>query len=236
MGNHGRNLSRKRIYEPVPSSPSGVIDAYLSSDSSNDSWSVAPEPQLKRKRVEDQSHMRLASLSTVFVGLAKDPHWYRFIIYYLQSIFIDTLGLFSFITIQFNYAASTLFFCCDGLEMLAPFDWGNGEWDLASVDLLLPMKNIFQDYSFDLYNDVASLHVSTLIMPLPRLDGVYAFQLWTGWQWTLCSFFFLFLFFIELKCGEMSWYQQQIVLVDFSYLVFLYLRSLTSLSISILYY
>lgn len=74
MGNRGHNLSRKRIYEPVPSSPSGVIDAYFSSDSSNDSWSVAPEPQLKRKRVDDQSHMRLASLSTIFVGLAKDPH------------------------------------------------------------------------------------------------------------------------------------------------------------------
>ncbi|GFP90584.1 cyclin-d3-2 [Phtheirospermum japonicum] len=51
---HGRNLCRKRKHEPTPGSPSGVIDAYLSSDSSNDSWAVgsssssSPEPLSKR--------------------------------------------------------------------------------------------------------------------------------------------------------------------------------------------
>ncbi|KAL8473028.1 hypothetical protein ACS0TY_030030 [Phlomoides rotata] len=55
------NLSVKRKHELIPSSPSGVIDAYLSSDSSVDSWAV--EPPLKRSRAQDQ-HMRLAPLST----------------------------------------------------------------------------------------------------------------------------------------------------------------------------
>ncbi|GFP78940.1 cyclin-d3-1 [Phtheirospermum japonicum] len=53
---HGRNLCRKRKHAPTPGSPSGVIDAYFSSDSSNDSWAVgsssssssSPEPLSKR--------------------------------------------------------------------------------------------------------------------------------------------------------------------------------------------
>ncbi|KAL3640296.1 hypothetical protein CASFOL_015264 [Castilleja foliolosa] len=55
IDSHGRNLGRKRKREPTPGSPSGVIDAYISSDSSNDSWAVglsssssSPEPLSKR--------------------------------------------------------------------------------------------------------------------------------------------------------------------------------------------
>ncbi|KAH6760245.1 hypothetical protein C2S51_017194 [Perilla frutescens var. frutescens] len=65
----------KRKFESIPSSPSGVIDAYFSSDSSVDSWAVAlsasssPEPLFKRSRAQEQ-HMRLAPLSSVSVGLA----------------------------------------------------------------------------------------------------------------------------------------------------------------------
>nr|BAE06272.1 cyclin D [Scutellaria baicalensis] len=65
----------KRKYESIPSSPSGVIDAYLSSDSSVDSWAVtlsvssSPEPSFKRSKAQDQ-HMRLAPLSSVSLGLA----------------------------------------------------------------------------------------------------------------------------------------------------------------------
>ncbi|PIN25367.1 G1/S-specific cyclin D [Handroanthus impetiginosus] len=73
MDDHGHNLSRKRKHEPIPSSPSGIIDAYFSSDSSNDSWDVAsssPSPLSKRSRAQDQ-HMRLAPLS---VAVANHPH------------------------------------------------------------------------------------------------------------------------------------------------------------------
>ncbi|KAK6128700.1 hypothetical protein DH2020_037550 [Rehmannia glutinosa] len=69
MDDHGRKICHKRKHEPIPSSPSGVIDAYFSSDSSNDSWTVgssmssSPEPLSKRSRAQDQ-HMRLAPLST----------------------------------------------------------------------------------------------------------------------------------------------------------------------------
>ncbi|KAJ9159394.1 hypothetical protein P3X46_024902 [Hevea brasiliensis] len=55
------NKSHKRKYEPIPSSPSGVIDATVfSCDSSNDSWalgsSVSSSPELlfKKSRVQDQ--------------------------------------------------------------------------------------------------------------------------------------------------------------------------------------
>lgn len=57
---HDKNLTRKRKYPSVPSSPSGVIDAYFSSDSSNDSWFVAPlvmsspESAFKRSGSNDQ--------------------------------------------------------------------------------------------------------------------------------------------------------------------------------------
>ncbi|XP_073060510.1 cyclin-D3-3-like [Primulina eburnea] len=65
MDDHGIKLRSKRKNESIPSSPSGVVDAYFSSDSSNDSWafsssvSSSPEPSLKRRRAQDQ-HMKLA--------------------------------------------------------------------------------------------------------------------------------------------------------------------------------
>ncbi|XP_022885769.1 cyclin-D3-3-like isoform X1 [Olea europaea var. sylvestris] len=70
-------LKRKR--KSVPNSPHGVINAYSSSDSSQDSWvisspvSSSPEPLFKRSRARDQ-HMRLAPLSSVSVGVGSTPH------------------------------------------------------------------------------------------------------------------------------------------------------------------
>ncbi|KAL0461815.1 UNVERIFIED_CONTAM: hypothetical protein Slati_0069100 [Sesamum latifolium] len=78
MSEHSRKLGHKRKHEPIPSSPSGVIDAYFSSDSSNDSWAVessvspSPEPLIKRSRAQNQ-HMRLAPLGTLSVGVAHRP-------------------------------------------------------------------------------------------------------------------------------------------------------------------
>lgn len=71
MGNSSYKLcqSLKRKHQSVPGSPSGVIDAYFSSDSSNESWSVAssisssPEPLYKRNKTEDQ-RMTLAPLGS----------------------------------------------------------------------------------------------------------------------------------------------------------------------------
>ncbi|XP_016458493.2 cyclin-D3-2 [Nicotiana tabacum] len=69
----------KRKHQSVPGSPSGVIDAYFSCDSSNDSWSVAssisssPEPQYKRIKTQDQT-MTLAPLSSVSVVVGSSPH------------------------------------------------------------------------------------------------------------------------------------------------------------------
>ncbi|KAL3515307.1 hypothetical protein ACH5RR_022209 [Cinchona calisaya] len=71
--------SLKRKYG-VPSSPSGVIDAFLSSDGSNDSWvltnNVSPspdEPLIKKSRVQEQQ-MKLPSLSRLFVDMIGSPH------------------------------------------------------------------------------------------------------------------------------------------------------------------
>ncbi|KZV18428.1 hypothetical protein F511_19204 [Dorcoceras hygrometricum] len=69
LDGHVHKLGRKRKHASIPSSPSGVVDAYFSSDSSNDSWAFAssasssPKPLFKRSRAQDQ-HMRLASLSS----------------------------------------------------------------------------------------------------------------------------------------------------------------------------
>ncbi|MCD7454995.1 hypothetical protein HAX54_026723 [Datura stramonium] len=72
--------SLKRKHQSVPGSPSGVIDAYFSCESSNDSWSVAssisssPEPQYKKNKAQDQ-HMSLAPLGgTVSVAVGSSPH------------------------------------------------------------------------------------------------------------------------------------------------------------------
>ncbi|KAJ6412980.1 hypothetical protein OIU84_005907 [Salix udensis] len=69
----------KRKYLSSPSSPNGVIDASLSSDSSNDSWAVAssfsssPVPQFKRSRAQVQQ-MRLPSLNRMCVDVLSSPH------------------------------------------------------------------------------------------------------------------------------------------------------------------
>uniref|UniRef100_A0A2P2J1P0 B-like cyclin n=1 Tax=Rhizophora mucronata TaxID=61149 RepID=A0A2P2J1P0_RHIMU len=62
----------KRKYEPIPSSPSGVIEADLSCDSSNDSWALgsssvssSPEPLFKKSRTQDQ---------WIFVDIVGSPH------------------------------------------------------------------------------------------------------------------------------------------------------------------
>ncbi|KAL6530123.1 hypothetical protein OROMI_028768 [Orobanche minor] len=70
MDDPSRTTCHKRRHSSIPSSPSGVIDAYFSSDSSVESWAVgssvssSPEPLFKRSRGGDQ-HMRLAPLSSV---------------------------------------------------------------------------------------------------------------------------------------------------------------------------
>ncbi|KAF5463746.1 hypothetical protein F2P56_013886 [Juglans regia] len=77
-GHYIHNQSRKRKNVSIPSSPKGVIEAYFSSDSSNDSWAVAslvsssPEPRFKRSRAQDQQ-MRLPSLNRVSVGDLSSP-------------------------------------------------------------------------------------------------------------------------------------------------------------------
>ncbi|XP_073274879.1 cyclin-D3-3-like [Primulina huaijiensis] len=69
MDDHNRRLFHKREHDSIPSSPSGVIDSYFSSDSSNDSWahvlsgSASLEPLFKRSRILDQ-HTMVASLSS----------------------------------------------------------------------------------------------------------------------------------------------------------------------------
>ncbi|KAK3022311.1 hypothetical protein RJ639_046169, partial [Escallonia herrerae] len=66
--------THKRKYWSRPGSPNGVIDAYFSCNSSNDSWAVAssvsssPERQFKKSRAQDP-HMRLAPLNRVSVGV-----------------------------------------------------------------------------------------------------------------------------------------------------------------------
>lgn len=75
MDGLSRKSCYKRKFESIPSSPSGVIDAYFSSDNSVDSWAVAlstsssPEPLFKRSRAQE-SLMSLAPLSSMSVGLA----------------------------------------------------------------------------------------------------------------------------------------------------------------------
>ncbi|KAI3451983.1 hypothetical protein Pfo_008648 [Paulownia fortunei] len=75
MDDLSRKSCHKRKHESIPRCPSGVIDAYFSSDCSVDLWAVAsslsssPDPLFKRSRAQDQ-HMRLAPLSSVSVGMA----------------------------------------------------------------------------------------------------------------------------------------------------------------------
>ena len=76
--------SLKRKYDPVPSSPLGVMDAFFNSGSSNDSWvgttgglsgsspPEEPQPLIKKSRVQEQQ-MRLPSLTRVFVDIVGSP-------------------------------------------------------------------------------------------------------------------------------------------------------------------
>ncbi|KAE8008010.1 hypothetical protein FH972_004560 [Carpinus fangiana] len=72
------NNPLKRKYEQIPCSPSGVIDAVFSSDSSNDSWAVglsvysSPEPPFKKSRAHEQQ-MKLPSLNRISVGIVGSP-------------------------------------------------------------------------------------------------------------------------------------------------------------------
>ncbi|KAL2457771.1 Cyclin-D3-1 [Forsythia ovata] len=77
---HGQNNSQKRKFCQVPSSPSGVMDEFFNSESSNDSWgtvgsciSSTRRPVFKKIRVHEQQ-MKLPSLSKVFVDAIKSPH------------------------------------------------------------------------------------------------------------------------------------------------------------------
>lgn len=63
-----KNNPHKRKHEQIPGSPSGVIDAYFSSESSNDSWAVgssvssSPEPHFKKIKSEASSLNRLLGI------------------------------------------------------------------------------------------------------------------------------------------------------------------------------
>ncbi|KAJ6740382.1 CYCLIN-D3-2 [Salix purpurea] len=74
-----QNQCHKRKYLSKPSSPNGVIDASLNSESSNDSWAVtsshslASVSQFKRSRAQVQQ-MRLPSLNCMCVDMLSSPH------------------------------------------------------------------------------------------------------------------------------------------------------------------
>ncbi|KAI3448127.1 hypothetical protein Pfo_004792 [Paulownia fortunei] len=79
-GLQGNNNPLKRKICQLPSSPIGVMDALICSDSSNDSWGVAScisssphQPIFKKRRVQEQQ-MKLPSLSRVFVDAIGSPH------------------------------------------------------------------------------------------------------------------------------------------------------------------
>ncbi|XP_022962457.1 cyclin-D3-3-like [Cucurbita moschata] len=64
------NQFKKRKFGSIPGSPNGVIDVSFSSDSSNESWSVAssdsssPEPSTKKNRAMDHLPLEMANHST----------------------------------------------------------------------------------------------------------------------------------------------------------------------------
>ncbi|KAA8536223.1 hypothetical protein F0562_028701 [Nyssa sinensis] len=68
---NGQNNPHKRKYQQNQGSPSGVIDAVFSSDSSNDSWAVgslvtsSPEPLLKKNRAQEPQ-MHLPALNRIY--------------------------------------------------------------------------------------------------------------------------------------------------------------------------
>ncbi|XP_071711629.1 cyclin-D3-3-like [Rutidosis leptorrhynchoides] len=63
----------------VPESPNGVVDAYFSSDNSNNSWAIAssvtssPEPPFKKNRAQEQQ-MRLTPVNRMSIGVLSNPH------------------------------------------------------------------------------------------------------------------------------------------------------------------
>ncbi|KAI3669784.1 hypothetical protein L6452_41191 [Arctium lappa] len=79
--NHGTSYSQthKRKYHSVPGSPNGVVDAYFSSDNSNNSWAIAssgsssPEATFKKNRAQEQQ-MRLAPVNRVSISVLGNPH------------------------------------------------------------------------------------------------------------------------------------------------------------------
>ncbi|KAI3726316.1 hypothetical protein L1987_66113 [Smallanthus sonchifolius] len=79
--NHGSCYfqTHKRKYSSVPGSPSGVVDAYFSSDNSNNSWAIAssvtssPEAQFKKSRAQEQQ-MRLTPVNRVSISVLSNPH------------------------------------------------------------------------------------------------------------------------------------------------------------------
>ncbi|CAN6544363.1 unnamed protein product [Malus baccata var. baccata] len=78
---NNKNSTNKRKHDQIPGSPSGVIDAYFSYESSNDSWPVgssvssSPEALFKRARKAEaqEKETKLASLSRLFVGTVGSP-------------------------------------------------------------------------------------------------------------------------------------------------------------------
>ncbi|KAB2635903.1 cyclin-D3-1 [Pyrus ussuriensis x Pyrus communis] len=78
---NNKNSTNKRKHDQIPGSPSAVIDAYFSYESSNDSWpvgsSVSSSPQALFKRTRkaeaEEKETKLASLSRLFVGIVGSP-------------------------------------------------------------------------------------------------------------------------------------------------------------------
>ncbi|KAL4582223.1 hypothetical protein LXL04_006767 [Taraxacum kok-saghyz] len=81
--NHGTIYSQtqthKRKHSSVPGSPSGVFDAYFSSDNSNNSWAIgssvssSPEAPLKKNRAQEQQ-MRLTPVNRVSISVLGNHH------------------------------------------------------------------------------------------------------------------------------------------------------------------
>ncbi|KAL9999116.1 putative cyclin domain-containing protein [Helianthus debilis subsp. tardiflorus] len=71
--------THKRKYSSIPGSPSGVVDAYFSSDNSNNSWAIAssvtssPEAPFKKIRAQEQQ-MRLPPVNRVSISVLSNPH------------------------------------------------------------------------------------------------------------------------------------------------------------------
>ncbi|XP_022149313.1 cyclin-D3-1-like [Momordica charantia] len=76
---HSNNPHKRKHEQQAPDSPSGVIDAGFSSDSSNDSWALraasvcsSPEPSFKKSKTEEPK-MKFHSLNRVFLDIVGSP-------------------------------------------------------------------------------------------------------------------------------------------------------------------